>query len=119
MMYEKPEHAYRYLKRLFPEKRFYRDIGETISPGEEYLLMALSNQDVAVVKGSHPSRKTLRRLIGAARSLGLYPIPQWWIVRERLKESINRGASGFTRGTYVISETYVIKDAAQHDVKEV
>lgn len=67
------------------KQRIYPLFGEVISPAEEWLIREV-HAFMPITK-KDPRRVVKRRLLGVAKSLGLYPIPNWWLVRERLLEA--------------------------------
>lgn len=89
MMYKTSREARQALARIF-DGRAYLIEGEVVSPAEEQLLDWLSAN--TPIKRRDTSRKKKRAIVGLARSLGLYPIPDWYLVRTRIFESRGRHA---------------------------
>lgn len=88
MMYKSPKQARAALARWTTD-RAYLIAGETITPAEVWLLDALYM--FRDVKRSDRHHRIKRKLIGHARSLGLYPIPDWYLVRKRIIGELKQG----------------------------
>jgi len=82
MMYRSDAEARKALAR-WTKERAYRVNDEAVSPAEILLLEWLSVN--TPIKRHDTSRKQKRAIIGLARSLGLYPIPDWWLVFKRFQ----------------------------------
>ena len=71
------EQTIQQLRDFFPGSRYYRTIGEKLSPLEKELLewiVKLNNNREHL----EPSQEKIRRnLIKIARHIGVYPIPDW------------------------------------------
>jgi hypothetical protein len=66
--------------------RTYTVEGEVMPPSHEWLLRILEAIDP--VKREDKRRGLKRHLIRIAKTLDLYPIPDWWLVRKKILESL-------------------------------
>jgi len=89
MRYTHRRYAERALKRI-SKKRVTREKGELVSPAEAELLnFMLDAMDKYDNKSRQFRRKNLGPQISIARSLGLYPIPEWFIKAREVTKRIN------------------------------
>lgn len=70
--------------------RAKRKRGEAVSPAEELLLNLLTCAD-----GSYVRRKSRHKLIILAKALKLWPLPEWFLVKQRFNK-----VDYFTYGQY-------------------
>lgn len=75
--------------RRFTDLRNYRIGDEMVSPAEDWLISTIYRFDP--VKPDDSDRGLKLRLIEHAKILGHYPIPDWWLVKNRLTQA--RGPS--------------------------
>lgn len=68
--------------RAYTSLRNYRIEGEEVCPAEDWLIAAIYKFDP--VKKGDERRGVKLRMIEHAKVLGLYPIPDWWMVRNRI-----------------------------------
>lgn len=81
-MYKSIKHARNALAK-YAKMRAYTIEGEVVSPAEEWLLSCMST--FLPIRKNDIKRGYKRKLLGIARSLDLYPIPDWWHVRQRIR----------------------------------
>ncbi len=80
MMYKSQAARDRAFDKFFSENGAYWGVGD---PREHCLLRWLDAN--TPIKRNHVTRKEKRKIVGLARSLGLYPIPEWWPVFKRIR----------------------------------
>lgn len=78
MRFKKREHALRHLREIFGKTKSDIEL-------ESYLVESLLFLDDKYVYCGTRCNKFFRELIGIGKSIGLWPVPDWFIVRERLK----------------------------------
>lgn len=102
MMYRSPAQAREALSRWTKERNYLID-GEELTPAEDWLLVSLNI--LLPIKRNDKNRATKRKLIGIAKCLGLYPIPDWWAVREKILGARSRitfsDEKGRPRSSYI------------------